>query len=90
MLPLMWLNCLCHKLLTPTGHEGGTELVKLFIIQTVDFYTQISADIFGFFDCQQGGWKSTKGDRLKVKDRQPELNDSLFIVEMAVLYDCVS
>ena len=21
MLPLMWLNCLCHKLETPTGHK---------------------------------------------------------------------
>ena len=26
MLHLMWLNCLCHKLKTPTGHKG--RLVK--------------------------------------------------------------
>ena len=22
MLPLMWLNCFCHKLKTPIGHKG--------------------------------------------------------------------
>ena len=23
LFPLMWLNCLCHNLTTPTDHEGG-------------------------------------------------------------------
>ena len=29
LLPLMWLNCLCHNLMTPTGHEGGKKALKI-------------------------------------------------------------
>ena len=25
LLPLMWLNCLCHKLKIPTDHKGGAQ-----------------------------------------------------------------
>ena len=34
MLSLLWLNCLCHRLKTPTGHKGGIDMCdKLSVSQ---------------------------------------------------------
>jgi len=33
MLPLLWLYCSCHKLKTPTGHKGGSNLFKFNLKQ---------------------------------------------------------
>ena len=37
MLPLIWLNCLCHKLKTPTGHTDGTQIrvISLYLNEII-------------------------------------------------------
>ena len=83
MLPLMWLNCLCHKLKkTPTSHKGGKyKLLQCFVAQLV---ASLHRDLMG------PGSNPRTVTNIFLKDTVPIIffNRFVYIPEIYAIWRC--